>query len=274
MEEVINPAKESCERHLAKLMDGSWADEDVCISRTKEAKMRRIRRFSAALFIFLALLVLTTSATLLTAAAQDPEAGQALWTENNCKNCHGESGEGGWCFPLAGSASTADAWIAQVRSPRNRMPAYTADQISDQTISDIRAYLASLEPPTDFALSEANLAADAPAGQQLIVEKKCVACHSTAGPVQGFMAREETPTAAAVVAQLRTPRNNMPMFRADQVSDEEAATITAFLVSQVSPPSLPETGSLGSSVWLVALVIFGAGLVLSGFALRSLISRR
>jgi mono/diheme cytochrome c family protein len=239
----------------------------------KEAKMRQVRRFAAALLISLGLLVLTTSATLLTAAAQDPEAGQTQWAENNCQNCHGESGEGGWCFPLAGSASTAEAWIAQVRSPRNRMPAYSEDQISDQTITDIRAYLASLEPPTDFALSEADLPADAPAGQQLIVEKKCVACHSTAGPVQGFTAREETPTAAAVLTQLRTPRNNMPMFRADQVSDEEAATITAFLVSQVSLPSLPETGGQVSPNWMVALLIFGTGLLLSGLALRSLRAR-
>ena len=234
--------------------------------------MRRFRRFSVVVFILLTLLVLTAMISL-TAAAQDPNAGQTLWAEGSCQNCHGESGEGVWAGPLAGTDKTAADWITQVRTPRNRMPAYSETQISDQAITDVHAYLASLEAPADFELAQADLPADAPAGQVLMVEKKCVGCHGITGPVQGFISRGETPTVERVIAQLRTPWKNMPMFDATQVSDEEAATITAFLASQVTPSSLPETGSVGIPIWLVAVLIFGAGLLLSGLALRGLRAR-
>lgn len=248
------------------------ADKDVCNSSTKEANMRRIRRFSTAAFIILTLLVLTTLVTL-TAAAQDPNAGQALWAEGSCQNCHGESGEGVWAGPLAGTDKTPQDWITQVRAPRNRMPAYSETQISDQAITDIHAYLASLEAPAGFEPAQSDLPADAPAGQVLIVEKKCVGCHGTSGPVRGFQSRGEAPTVERVVAQLRTPWKNMPMFDATQVSDEEAATITAFLASQVNPSSLPETGSAGIPIWIVALLVLGSGLVLSGLTLGALKAR-
>jgi hypothetical protein len=65
----------------------------------------------------------------------------------------------------------------------------------------------------------------------------------------------------------------MPMYDATQVSDEEAATITAFLASQVTPSSLPETGSVGVPIWMVVVLVLGAGLLLSGLALWGLRAR-
>jgi mono/diheme cytochrome c family protein len=121
--------------------------------------------------------------------------------------------------------------------------------------------------------ADAGLPADAPAGQQLLVEKKCVACHTTTGPINGFVQRGETPTAVAVITQLRTPRNNMPMFTVEQVSDEEAGLIADFLASQVSPPSLPETGSSDLPARLPILLLIGGALLLTGFALRRVRTR-
>ncbi len=218
--------------------------------------MRRIRWFAVSLLASLALLSLATS-MLLTSAAQDPVAGGALWAENLCKNCHGASGEGAWAWPLAGNQKTAEEWIGQVRSPRNIMPAFSDSQISDQVITDMNAFMVSLQQPEGFELSDAGLADDAPAGQLLIVEKKCVACHPFTRPFGGFAARGETPTAEAVITQLRTPRNRMPMFTADQVTDEDAGTIAAFLASQLSAESLPTTGvqqAPPSGCWLCCLL--------------------
>jgi mono/diheme cytochrome c family protein len=271
MAEVINVVTELL-KEFGKT-DGLFiADKDVCNSSTKEANMRRIRRLAAAAFIILTLLVLTTLVTL-TAAAQDPNTGQTLWAEGSCQNCHGESGEGVWAGPLAGTDKTAQDWITQVRAPRNRMPTFSEAQISDQAIIDMHAYLASLEAPAGFEPAQADLPADAPAGQVLLVEKKCVGCHGITGPIRGFQSRGETPTVERVIAQLRTPWENMPMFDATQVSDEEAATITAFLVSQVNPSSLPETGGVGIPVWMVALLALGSGLMLSGLVLGALRTR-
>jgi mono/diheme cytochrome c family protein len=219
------------------------------------------------------LLTLTVSIALAAPPAQDPENGKVLWEQSLCKNCHGEAGEGMWAGPLAGSEKIADEWISQVRSPRNRMPHFSPEQVSDEMIVDMHAYLTTLTKPESFAPADAGLPADAPAGQQLLVEKRCVACHGTTGPLRGFESRGETPTAEAVLTQLRTPRQNMPMFTVEQVSDDEAALIAEFMASQVSPASLPATGSSGSIILLVALMLLGGALLLIGIAFRGLLVR-
>jgi len=128
----------------------------------------------------------TVSVALAAPPAQDPENGKVLWEQSLCKNCHGEAGEGMWAGPLAGSEKIADEWISQVRSPRNRMPRFSPEKVSDEMIVDMHAYLTTLTKPESFAPADAGLPADAPAGQQLLVEKRCVACHGTTGPLRGF----------------------------------------------------------------------------------------
>ena len=235
--------------------------------------MRQVRRLSTSLLVLLVLLTLTVSVALAAPPAQDPENGKVLWEQSLCKNCHGEAGGGMWAGPLAGSEKIADEWISQVRSPRNRMPHFSPEQVSDEMIVDMHAYLTTLTKPESFAPADAGLPADAPAGQQLLVEKRCVACHGTTGPLRGFESRGETPTAEAVLTQLRTPRQNMPMFTVEQVSDDEAALIAEFMASQVSPASLPATGSSGSIILLVALMLLGGALLLIGIAFRGLLAR-
>jgi mono/diheme cytochrome c family protein len=142
------------------------------------------------------------------------------------------------------------------------------DPAAGQTL--MHGLMASLERPASFELMDAGLAADAPSGQLLMVEKKCVACHGTAGPVGGFQRRNEVPTKEVVIAQLRTPRNRMPIFTADQASDVEAGSIVEFLVSQLSPEGLPQTGDKPSpTIWPIAMLVLAAGLLLLGLGLRA-----
>jgi mono/diheme cytochrome c family protein len=153
------------------------------------------------------------------------------------------------------------------------MPAYSAGQVSDEAITDMHAYLTTLTAPESFTPADAGLAADAPLGQQLIVEKRCVACHSTAGPIRGFQSRGETPTAEVVIAQLRTPRQNMPAFSAEQVSDAEASSITDFLVLQLAAPAqLPQSGGASSTGLPLVLLTGGAVLLLVALFMRLRIS--
>ena len=209
------------------------------------------------------------------AFAQDPDNGKLLWEEQvfQCQKCHGAAGEGAWAGPLAGSDKNAEEWISQVRAPRNRMPSFSTEQVSDEMIVDMHAYVTSLTRPEDFTLMDAGLPDDAPEGQKLMVEKKCIACHGESGPINGFIKRGETPTTERVIAQLRTPFKAMPAFSEAQVSDAEAASITEFLVSQMPPDALPQSG--GIPVNLVAiLLLFGGGLILLGVTLQRMMVKR
>jgi len=228
-------------------------------------------------FIFVVALLVLTSLSATMALAQDPDNGKAIWEGQEvwqCRRCHGDMGEGIFGATLAGTTKTAQEVIAQVRNPRNRMPMFSEAQVSDEQLTDIQAYLASLPKPEQPGFKQIELPADAPAGQSLMVEKRCVACHSEAQGEVGFLVeritgRGQTPTAEGVVRQLRTPFMNMPSFREDQVSDAEAATIAEYLASLVPPDSLPTSGGDSSSSLPITLLLIGGALVITGLtALR------
>lgn len=234
------------------------------------------------------LLILLLGLTTAVAFAQDPDQGKVVWDEQiNCKNCHGAEGEGAWGPPLAGRQSTVQEWITQVRTPRRSMPHYREDQISDEAITNIHAYLTSLAEPADFTPTTIELAADAHPGQTLLVEKRCAACHTETGPIGGFVNRGEAPTVEYVTNQVRNPRQFMPAFSDSQVSDEEIAQIVEFLnvefseqasaapaeeaapaegaaPAQEAPATLPTSGGDVSTSLPTLLLTLGAGLLIVG----------
>jgi mono/diheme cytochrome c family protein len=219
-----------------------------------------------------------TGLTTSVAFAQDPDNGKLLWEEQTgCQRCHGPEAEGLWAGPLAGATNTAQEWIDQVRNPRRNMPAFSAEQVSDEMIVDMHAYVSALPEVTDFSRPDAGLPTDAPEGQVLLVEKRCIACHGENGPVNGVIERGEIPTAERVIDQLRTPFRNMPSFSPDQVSDAEATQIADFLAQHVSaqlaPAALPQSGSNLPAAWPLGLLVIGGGLALTGFVLRRVARR-
>ncbi len=235
--------------------------------------MLQLRKLLAILVVLTVLLGLATS----TALAQDPANGKTVWEEQlGCQRCHGPAGEGLWAGPLAGNEKTAQEWISQVRSPRRNMPAFSESQVSDQMIIDAHAHLTSLPKVSGFTPQDAGLPADAHPGQVLLVEKRCVACHTTTGPVNRFIDRGEMPTAENVIAQLRTPAKFMPSFSPTQVSDDEARVIAEFLAEefsavQTAPATLPQSGAAAPSNLLLAMaLLLGGGLLLAGLVLRRL----
>lgn len=246
--------------------------------------MRRLFVVIPAILIFLSL---TTSV----AFAQDPAAGKTTWEKQvwQCSRCHGPQGEGLFARPLANSTLTEDEWIAQVRNPRRFMPHFSEAQVSDQQIRDMHAYITALPDPTgDFQRKDPGITASHP-GQELMIQKNCVACHGdavangTGSPIEGFIERGVTPTTDVVLKQLRTPFKNMPSFSETQVSNDEAAQIADYLTSAVSkqqaaapapastpaPANLPATGGDTSSNNLpLVLLLVGGGLALAGLTLR------
>jgi mono/diheme cytochrome c family protein len=139
-------------------------------------------------FLVAVLLLLLSFAQRGTVAAQngpaapagDPEKGKAVWALGNtsCRNCHGGDGEGAFGPALAGRTLPYARFLAYVRNPLGRMPAYVESQLTDQEVADLVAYFDSLPPvakpgPWRFALPEG-----APRGQQLAVATiGCGQCH-------------------------------------------------------------------------------------------------
>ncbi|MBI1879983.1 MAG: cytochrome c [Chloroflexi bacterium] len=237
------------------------------------------------LFVVIPAILVVLSLTTSVALAQDPTAGQTTWEKQvwQCQRCHGPMGEGLYARPLANSTLTADEWITQVRTPRRFMPSFSEAQVSDQQIRDIHAYITALPDPTgDFQRKDPGIATSHP-GQELMIQKNCVACHEdavatgTGSPIDGFIERGVTPTADVVIKQLRTPFKNMPSFNVDQVSDEEAGQIADYLAGvvanqqQAAPNTLPQSGDDTPANLPLLVLLAGSGLVLIGFTLRRLI---
>ena len=78
--------------------------------------------------------------------AGDVKRGQAAYMKNFCYTCHGTAGQGG--DRGSGPRIAFDVWpweaFAQaVRRPRESMPRYPVEHLSDQELADIYAYVAS-----------------------------------------------------------------------------------------------------------------------------------
>lgn len=88
--------------------------------------------------------------TLLTACtpAADPHRGAQRFTALPCAGCHGATAQGQFGPPLAGTALTLDEVRNQVRHPRDQMPAFAPDTVSDRDVADIYAWLQTLPPVT------------------------------------------------------------------------------------------------------------------------------
>jgi cytochrome c553 len=103
----------------------------------------------------------------LTASAQgDAKAGADHWMKYTCYGCHGFSGQNGPGMRLVPMKMTADNFTKMVRNPSqpNRMPPYSAKNLTDAQVADIWAYLKTLP--------DAPPAKDIPLIQQILSEQK------------------------------------------------------------------------------------------------------
>jgi mono/diheme cytochrome c family protein len=134
--------------------------------------------------VFAAMVLLASLVHAASAAAQgNPEAGHTLWTGNvtECRNCHGDAGEGGFGPDLAGRRLTVEQFRHATRTPWGIMPAYTEQQVSDQDIANLVAYFDTLPGVATPGPWRVQAAPGAPARQQLhIATVGCGQCH---GPV-------------------------------------------------------------------------------------------
>jgi mono/diheme cytochrome c family protein len=79
------------------------------------------------------------------AFAADAAHGEELFFANGCNICHGDTGGGIIGPQIAGTTLTFSQVVDQYRSPRGTMPAFSADNVPDQDVFDIFAWLQTLD---------------------------------------------------------------------------------------------------------------------------------
>ena len=95
-------------------------------------------------FAAVGLAALAASPALADAPRGDAAKGKALYMKNMCYTCHGTAGQGGdrGSGPrIAPDPFPWEAFAAQVRRPRESMPRYAPEYLSDAELADIYAYV-------------------------------------------------------------------------------------------------------------------------------------
>jgi ubiquinol-cytochrome c reductase cytochrome c subunit len=100
---------------------------------------------------YAALLVLTAPVVFAQdkAPGGSAESGYKAYMKYQCYTCHGTVGQGadrGTGPKLAPIPVSYATFAAQVRAPRQDMPAYRQQFVSDQELADIYAFLTTIKP--------------------------------------------------------------------------------------------------------------------------------
>jgi mono/diheme cytochrome c family protein len=193
--------------------------------------------------------------TQVAASAQstgDVAAGKALWAnELRCKDCHGGVAEGAFGPDLAGRGLNAAQVRQAVRKPWGIMPAFIEEQVSDQELTNLAAYFASLPKVAAPGPWKTEVPANAPAGQRVMISIGCGQCHGDVliGPRDDMGAVDADinwikdlvynhTTAIRTHAQrLGTgngpPRVHMGNFNPDRVTEGELAQVLDWIKTDV-----------------------------------------
>lgn len=100
------------------------------------------------IFVILAALAAAPALFAQTPGAGNADNGKKVFERMLCSACHGHEGQGGGAGPRIGVKPPAvSVLIAYVRHPGGSMPPFSTKVISDQELTDIRAYLASRPAP-------------------------------------------------------------------------------------------------------------------------------
>jgi mono/diheme cytochrome c family protein len=84
-----------------------------------------------------------------TAPAGDAKQGGQIFKAVGCWECHGSAGQGGGTAGprLAATGLPYDAFLRQLRVPRNAMPPYEAALVPDSQAANIYAFLRAIPEP-------------------------------------------------------------------------------------------------------------------------------
>jgi mono/diheme cytochrome c family protein len=99
----------------------------------------------AVLILSLVLSACGGSSSSASTPTSDTSVGKSAYASLPCTGCHGENAEGGVGPKLAGLKISFDRFQSFVRNGREEMPKFGTDVVSDQQLTDIYAWLTSLQ---------------------------------------------------------------------------------------------------------------------------------
>jgi len=166
------------------------------------------------------------------------ESGKATWAKLACSTCHGMDAAGTAAAPrLAMTTLALPAFTGYVRKPTGTMPPQEDQVVSDRELADIFAYLHSP------AIQQAQSAPPPPAGSveagaALYKKNGCYECHvdNAQGGPQGPRLGPNPIPMPRFMAYVRNPSGDMPPFTVKVLSEQELASIYAFLQARPVPP--------------------------------------
>jgi len=183
-------------------------------------------------------IICATAATLFCFVASSAFAqnGGGIFAASGCGACHGNEGHGAALGPsIATNELSAAGFINYVRNPNGTMPAYDTQTISDQSLSEMHAYLESVS-------GSAQPIGDAGRGATLFRQTGCYQCHANEGQggAQGPRIGPDPLTLARFTWYIRNPTGGMPPYTDVVISDQDLADIHAFLKTRPQPPALED----------------------------------
>ena len=175
--------------------------------------------------------------------AGNADKGKPLFASAGCSNCHGDLAQGiSGVGPLITPPPFAvSEFINFVRHPSGAMRPYSNEQLSDEQLSDIHAYLRSLSSSSDFEIVEGKLTGNAEKGKQLFMRDGCYECHGNLGQGSNGYGPRIAPdpiSVQGILNYIRKPSGNMPPYSAKIVSTQDVADIHAYLESVARPVDL------------------------------------
>lgn len=181
-------------------------------------------------------------------AGAEIDTGRALYMQKGCYECHGIFGQGSITTgpALAPHPIPLPAMQAYVHDPKGQMPVFSRKILSDDEISRIHAYLASI-PPSPSADSIALLNSGAPSTPEAamppehgasIYAANCAACHGQTGEggvgpaLIGISSRRQK---ADIEARIREPSGSiMPKLFPNTLSAADVRDVARYVASMKS----------------------------------------
>ena len=156
--------------------------------------------------------------------------GETAWNEAQCSACHGPVGLGGIGPSLAATTLPYDQFLHVVRTAMPPKPAYSAEQLPDQTVYDIYAWVRTQIPSPEIATSHVGVtptlskttSLEDMRNMTIWTCRGCDTCHGVfaqGGPDGPMLAGINDPVDEEL-ARMRSTADKIPEHSADHISDE------------------------------------------------------